>query len=121
MRKRLADKGSRAFGLATLGVAAAGVLTWFLLTQSVYGHAVSCSNPPCSSLDDGTTLLAVNHGLLAHVVVWAPLVLASLIWVALHLACRHDSAPWRDVAVGLGSLLGIGCLLAGFSVGLLAL
>ena len=102
MRRTWTD-GQLAFGLATLGVAAAVGFTVWALTASVYSH--------------GGSLLSINEELSARAAVAAPVVVASLIWLCLHRACRHDSRAWRAAGLTGAWLVLAVAVLAGMSFG----
>jgi hypothetical protein len=93
------------FWLANLAVAWAA----FLTAWATFGSAYS----------PGESVLEENPD--AIVAVAAPLVLAAIVWVLLHLACRYDARWARRAATGLAWLLVAFAVITGFSIGLFVL
>ncbi len=97
-------EGKVAFWFATAGVAFAAVFTLWALTASTYSS--------------GQTLLEANEGLLPRVAIATPLIVASLVWAFLHLACRRDSEGWlRAGQVGASAVLAF-AFITGFTIGI---
>jgi hypothetical protein len=95
--------GKIAFGFTTGGVLLAAGFTAWALTEPVYSS--------------GQTLLEVNTELGARLAVAAPVVVASLIWIVLHLACRRDSRVLRAIGVSAALMVLAFAYVAGFSFG----
>ena len=96
--------GRTAFGLATLAVAGAAAFTVWALTASAYSS--------------GETLFEANDELTARLALAAPLVVTSVVWLLLHVACRFDLRAPRTVAQVIGWLLIAFAMISGFSIGL---
>lgn len=96
--------GKVAFAFATAGVVLAAAFTAWVLYAPAY--------------DGGLTVLDVNGGLLTRLAIAAPIVVASFIWLMLHLACRRNSRAFRAVGL-IAAWLVLGfSYIAGFSIGL---
>jgi hypothetical protein len=93
------------FWLANLAVAWAAFFTAWAMFGSAYSS--------------GESLLEENPD--ATVAVAAPLVLAAIVWLLLHLACRYDATWARRAATVLAWLLVAFAVIAGFSIGLFVL
>ncbi len=93
------------FWLANLAVAWAALFTAWALFGSAYssGESVLEENP------DAVVALA------------APLGLAAIVWVLLHVACRYDAVWARRAGSVLAWLLVAFAVITGFSIGLFVL
>jgi hypothetical protein len=93
------------FWLANLAVAWAAFFTAWALFGSAYpsGESVLEENPD------------------APVGIAAPLVLAAVVWVLLHVACRYDAIGARRAGTMLAWLLVAFAVITGFSIGLFVL
>lgn len=94
-------RGWIAFASATTAVALAGVFTLWAV------------NEPMLMQDDDVVTIRVAIAL--------PLVLTTLGWVLLHLACRYDRAALRNAGAAVATVLYVLCLISGFSIGLLVM
>ena len=95
------------FWLANLAVVWAALFTAWALFGSAYSS--------------GETILEENPERLVLVAVAAPLVLASAVWLLLHVACRFDATWARRAASAVAWLLVAFALITGFSIGLFVL
>jgi hypothetical protein len=95
------------FWLANLAVVWAALFTAWALFESAYSS--------------GETILEENPERLVLVAVAAPLVLASAVWLLLHVACRFDAIWARRAASVLAWLLVAFAVITGFSIGLFVL
>jgi hypothetical protein len=93
-----------AFWLASGAVAWMAAFTVWVLTASVYEPS-------------GQTVLQANDELSVRLVVFAPLVLSALAWLALHRACLRGSRAARTLGSGAASLLLAFAVLTGFTIG----
>lgn len=100
----MASTGRVAFGVATAAVACAAAFTVWVLNASVYSN--------------GDTVLEANPGTGHAIVVAVPLVVASVVWLLLHVACRFDSATAWRWGTALAWLLLALAVVSGFSIGL---
>jgi hypothetical protein len=93
------------FWLANLAVAWAAMFTAWALFGSAYssGESVLEENP------DATVALA------------APLVVAAVVWLLLHVACRYDAGWARRAGSILAGLLVALAVITGFTIGLFVL
>ena len=93
------------YWLANLAVAWAAMFTAWALFGSAYssGESVLEENP------DATVALA------------APLAVAAVVWLLLHVACRHDARWARRAGSILAWLLVAFAVITGFSIGLFVL
>ena len=93
------------FWLASLAVVWAALFTGWALFGSAYssGESVLEENPD------------------AVVAVAAPLVLAAIVWVLLHVACRYNAIGARRAATVLAWLLVAFAVITGFTIGLFVL
>jgi hypothetical protein len=95
------------FWLANLAVVWAALFTAWALFGSAYSS--------------GETILEENPERLVLIAVAAPLVLASAVWVLLHVASRFDAIWARRAASVLAWLLVAFAVITGFSIGLFVL
>lgn len=95
--------GKIAFAFTTGGVLLAAAFTVWALTASVYSS--------------GQTLLEANRELVARLAVAAPAVVASLIWLTLHQACRRNSRALRTAGQAAAWAVLAFSFIAGFSFG----
>lgn len=82
----------------------------------MYGSSSTSSTGPQSS--GSLTLVAVN-GLRVLIPVGVPLVVATLVWVALHRRCSRGGRVGGYVAWTCIAVLGAFCVVALFSIGIL--
>jgi hypothetical protein len=95
------------FWLATVAVVWAAAFTAWALFGSAYSS--------------GETILEENPEFTVRVAIAAPLVLASTVWLLLHVACRFGAIWARRAASVLAWLLVAFAVVTGFSIGLLVL
>ncbi len=93
-----------ACGLATVAVACAAAFTVWALTASAYSS--------------GETLLQANPEASARVAIAIPVVVTSVVWLLLHVACRFEVSRARTAALALAWLLVAFAVVTGFTIGM---
>ncbi len=96
--------GRAAFSLATVAVGCAAAFTVWALTASVYSS--------------GQTILEVNPEASVRIAIALPVLLTSVVWLLLHVACRFDASGAKIAASTLAWLLVAFSVITGFSIGM---
>lgn len=69
----------------------------------------------------GETILVINEELSVRIVLFVPLVISGLVWLALHIACRNDNRAARSLGVAAACILLVFAILTGFTIGIFVL
>ena len=96
--------GRAAFGLATAAVVYAAGFTVWALAAPVYSS--------------GQTILDANPEFSVRVAIAMPLLVTSIVWSLLHVACRFDATVARIAASAVAWLLVVFAVITGFSIGM---
>ena len=111
------ERGRWAFGMTLLAFAWGVALLVAAFLLPVYGSSTATGPSGLSEHSASSTLVTVNGlGVLAPVGV--PILVAAVVWFALHRKCARGSRPSAYVAWTLIGLLIASCLLAAASIGI---